>query len=178
MPRPSSLASPTDLDPEIVRAIGASILFASFLDYALSVHLYRLITPKGHPMQDAPLAVTLGMDVRVKLGLMRTTFRMHAPHASEEFDGLTQELGDWFDKKRNAMAHYLWRPGTKPGTADGYAYKAVSRWQKPELKGVTAAQIIEWTATAQRLAHRINEAITEAGLPTPQDLLLGAPPVP
>ena len=88
------------------------------------------------------------MDSRTTAGLLRGLVQFAFPAEADEFSKLIDRLTDE-GKRRNVIAHSVWRKGDRPGSVRTFAIRAVGEIRY-EAHDFTAAEM-------ERLAERIRE---------------------
>ena len=93
------------------------------------------------------LSLVTGMDVRVKLGILRAVLHARHPEAADAFDKLVQKI-ERLGKVRNAIAHGRWSKGDRPGSVQTIQFLSSGRLGF-RSHGFTAREL---NATADRIA--------------------------
>lgn len=141
---------------EHLQAIGLLITEWAHAEFLFSDILARLIAEpesKNTISSRATIAI-LGMDARVKLGLMKTIARMRFPEHADGFDKLIDEILS-IKKERDLIAHAVWEKGKSPGCIEPVGYRTVGKLKR--LSGQrNASQIID-------VAWKLREAIQYLG---------------
>jgi len=108
--------------------------------------------PPGEQMGDShSLAMLLGsgMDSRTMIGLLKGIVREAFPDDADEFDKLADDLAQE-GKRRNAIAHGVWRKGKRPNSIRTMSIRSVGQIKLDEHE-YTAAEM-------DRLAERTKAA--------------------
>lgn len=149
-PFPSRLSERADLTDEMLRAIGAVISEWAKIEqslYAALAHAFGGL-PGQELAQNHALAMLLGsgMDSRTMAGLLRGLLQAVYPDSADEFGKLIERILEE-GKRRNVLAHAVWRKGARPGSVQTFAIRAVGEIRYEE-HDFTAAEML-------RLAERI-----------------------
>lgn len=153
---PSRLAERAELSDPILRAIGSVI--SEWAKVEQSLYIAVAYTFGGMPGQEVgdnhALAMLLGsgMDNRTMAGLLRGIIQGTFPNSADEFGRLVDRILDE-GKRRNVIAHAVWRKGSRPASVQTFAIRAVGeiRYDKHDF---TAAEM-------ERLAARIKKVRRE-----------------
>lgn len=112
-----------------IHAIGLLIYRWAAFEVQLADSLARFImagTKESHKAETAAFAAVIGMEARVKLGLLKSIVRLHYPAEGDAFDR-------WADralalkKHRDTVAHSNWERAKRPGYIRQLAVTTVGR---------------------------------------------------
>ncbi len=149
-PFPSKLPERADLNDAMLRAIGAVISEWAMVEqslYAALAHAFGGLP--GQELRDTHAFAMLlgsGMDSRTMAGLLRGLLQAVYPTSADECGKLIERILEE-GKRRNVVAHAVWRKGSRPGSMQTFAIRAVGEIRYEE-HDFTAAEML-------RLAARI-----------------------
>jgi len=128
---------------EHFRGIGLVIAQWGWTERVISDSLWEVATGFSFssitPAQSLSIALITGMDVRVKMGLIKAVFRARFPKNADEFDKLIGKLNKLYDR-RNTIAHGNWRTGKRPNSIATSWFKASGELGSSE-RGYTAREL-------------------------------------
>lgn len=147
-------------EPAAQQVIGMLFVTAGLAEGALAFQLLRMM---AHPNKFTPQAMALvsGMDVKVKLGLIRTYAALHANKASGIL-GIVDDIRSAFGK-RNDFAHSVITPDSKNNGVTVRSLKFDSRGRLPEPQRHTIEQIKGYAGGLHSSVLALDKKLTELG---------------
>lgn len=155
------LAMEDGYSKELLQAVGILFLTAAATETLISFEVLRVLS---HPRAMDPnlIPAISGMEVGVKLGIVRVTAAMHKPHCGPAISRATTKLQDAFEH-RNNIAHNF---GRNAKTEDHITLTQLRLTpqgkMRPEIH-YHARQIRMFSYLLQQRGRALDEALTEAG---------------
>ena len=152
----------TKYDADILSAVAALTLTAAAIEHHLTMALFRLLTHR-HAQNPHAMMPLEGMEVRVKLQLLKAASAIMVPERREEIAKLVKKLDDAFGT-RNLFAH-----GMVSGKKSGdrimlYRIKTLEDGSVPQPVCWTADQIRQAAWKIETLSASIHEQLDAAGV--------------
>jgi hypothetical protein len=155
-------------------AISKIIINWALLDRGVMELLWQTAT--GHsfenftPQAALSLSLVVGMDIRVKLGLLRAVFHARRPADADKFDKIISKI-DRLGKRRNLIAHGVWRLGNRPGSIECASFSAAGGRLKSEQHSFTVIELNGLAMGILDVGRELVHAFVAAfGRPSPEIL--------
>lgn len=147
---------------DIIEAIGILFLTAAGAETMVGLQLLRVLS---HPrtLDVSILPATAGMDMKVRLGIIRVRMAQIAPESTQQISRITSKIQDAFEH-RNNIAH---NTGLPDRTTDHIRltllrFKGDGTLQKHKI--YHAKQIRTYAFLMQERLKALDTAITDAGV--------------
>jgi hypothetical protein len=123
------------INDDFARAIGLVVAqwsqaekVAGMLLSSLILNTYVDETESDEVFDSGAWLITVGMDMRVILGLTKTLFKYRRPNAGAEIDKLADRVDD-MKRRRDLIAHSHWRRGGDPSELIAVSHTAVGAFK-------------------------------------------------
>jgi len=154
--------------PEFQQAIGLLFVVSGAAEATLALEVLRMMShPNKLTLTATPLVC--GMELKVKLGMIRTYAAMHGLDA-KEISALTDDIRTAFGR-RNEFAHSVVKPQTDPKSVLVQSLKFDARGQIPNPQRHTAFQIRGYARAIHSSVRALHDRLTQIGYRKSTELL-------
>lgn len=170
-------SSAKEIGPELEQAIGSLFVSAGAAEVALAMQVLRMMANPNPIIVDA-VPLLSGMEVRVKLGIIRTYAGLKARDrcTRNAISKTADNIRDAFDR-RNDFAHSALKAGDEADTVALLTMK-VDRVGIPITKVYTKAQIEGFSQAIRSSVRALDEQLTRLGFRKLEELPLRDQPKP
>lgn len=161
---------------EIPAAVGNLFMMAGAAESALAFQLLRML---AHPKNIDPAAFHLvsGMDVKVKLSIIRTLAALKVPRHKKAISIACDGIRDAFDK-RNEFAHSIVVPGVEPKTIVTHSLKPTALGTFRGDVKYSLGDVGAFGVNILTKCLALDEALTRSGFRKVKELPALSPPKP
>jgi hypothetical protein len=148
---------------DLLEAIGILFITAAGAETMAGLQLLRVLS-HPRPLDLGLFPATAGMEMKVRLGIIRVRSAQIAPQCAARISKITSKIQDAFEH-RNNIAHNMGLPEPTPSHVKLTILSFKGDGSLKERKTYNAKQIRLFSYLMEERLKALNSAITEAGVP-------------